>query len=430
MMRILSTLCFFFILSTQLTFGQTYLLDSTASLSFFGATSSSIFLQKYNYDEQYRISQIVSDFQIQNYEYFNEYDHSIVNGPADGSTFYSKINNYYTSEGLIITSEQESYNLQNQEFTLANRLKYEYDQDDNLIEESRYTYSLNGQETLANTIGYSYTGGNLIHKIEKYYSGANNLYLTRITDWLYQDGLLVLETQESLAGPNNQNSYIKTYEYNNDNDLESYVMTYFNQMDSSYQYVGSYEYTEHGVEEVQEYTSLVGNPFTQTQISYRSFVESLFYDQDTFTSRFIFDEQEFNSESRFNTEHYSTSGDSVLVRRESRQADFEFESFLTIVKELHIIHPESQTMVMEEEAIAAHIFPSPAKANATLIIQKQIDSVDHVEIYNMLGQKIEKIDISNQEQAVITAPHQAGNYYLVYYSGNHRIGKVGKLVVQ
>ncbi|MDA9773930.1 T9SS type A sorting domain-containing protein [Saprospiraceae bacterium] len=425
------TLSFFFlcIFYLQTSFSQVYFLDSTATLSFFEGTGGSVFTEKYHYDEQLRILQINNEFQTQTYEYYNQYDHSIVNGSKDGLTFYGKVNKYYTSEGLLHTHEYELYDTQSQQFQLSNRLKYEYDQDDNILEETRFSYSPLGQESISSLISYLYSEGNLVNKVEQSYSGGTGLTLTRITEWEYENELLVLETQELVAGFN-QSSYIKTYEYNSDNTIASYQSTHFNQMDSSYEYVGSYEYTDQGVHQIEDYNILDGSPYTQTLLRYRSYVESPFYEQDSFLSSSIFDGQEFTSESRFNSEHYSPNGDSVLVRRESRQTDSQIGTSQTIIKEFHIILPENPSEIIDEEAIAAHIFPNPVKAGSSIIIQKVKDEVDRGEIYNILGQKIDDIFISTDSQIVANAPKKTGNYYVLYYDDDQRVGQIGKFVVK
>ncbi|MDA9774675.1 hypothetical protein N9B82_06920, partial [Saprospiraceae bacterium] len=380
-------------ISIQMTFGQTYLIDSLSMLSLFGNTQTSLDFKKFKYDDQNRIVKIISEFQIRDYEYHNEYDHSILTHNPTNNLFSPREDNFYNENGLIIRQERHAYDGPVQNYSLSSMEVYEYDQDNHIINELHSSFDENGTEYINYSIDFNYLDQKLVNQVAVSYA-ANIPSVTTTTNYIYSGDYLLLEQQESVA--NNQNySYIKDYEYNTDNSLKSIVTYNLDQNDTTHLVTEDYLHSEHAVETLYTYYTFSTNTYTYHE-EYNSYVESPFYEKDTFINIEFNDVEEISVESRMQSTEYSQSGDSAFIRREFRFDDAVFFSFLQITKEIHLKIDGSASEIIDEEIHSADVYPSPVSPNSTIIIQKKIDDIDHAEIYNALGQKVQEVNLKNK----------------------------------
>ncbi|MDA9774676.1 T9SS type A sorting domain-containing protein, partial [Saprospiraceae bacterium] len=267
----------------------------------------------------------------------------------------------------------------------------------------------------------------LINKLQIYYVLASP-YTTTSTNYEYSGPYLVAEEQEKNSG-GNQTKYFKSLEYNNDNSLKSSVTYFLNGIDTTNRANVNYVHTDSGTETHSSYFSYNTNTYHYYE-EYNSFVESPFYEKDSFINIIYLNDFETATESRFNSAQYSITGDSAFVRRENVIEDPQFSSFLQITKDVYIKYEGAPTEVIDEELKVATVFPCPASKGSTIIIHKMNADVDRVELYNLLGQKVDCIYLGDQAQTIAIAPQKAGNYYLIYFNDNQRIGQVEKLVIR
>ena len=417
-------LCF---MSIQMTFGQTYLIDSSSMLTLFGGTQTSLNFKKYKYDDQDRIVKIISEFQIRDYEYYNEYDHTILTHNPSTNLFSPREDNFFNDQGLLILHERHTYDGPVQNYTLSSRIMYEYDQYNHLIKQLYWSFDENGTEFMNYSINWTYVDEKLMSQVAISYSGSNPS-LTTTTTYIYSGDYLISEQQESVS--TNQNySYIKDYEYDTDNKLKSIVTYNLDHNDTTHLVTEDYTYSEHAVETLYTYYTFSTNTYTSRE-EYNSFVESPFYEKDTIIYTDFNDDELISVESRMQSTEYSQSGDSAHVRREFRFDDSVFFTFLQISKELHLKVEGSSSEIVDGEIRAADVYPSPVSPNSSIIIQKLINEVDQAEIYNALGQKIQNVNLQNKDQVILLAPTETGNYFIAFSSRGVRRGKIAKLIVQ
>jgi len=383
--------------------------------------------QKFEYDEQKRLTKIKADISTTYYEYADDRRTEAEYSTEDGQFLYKRIY-YLNDDGFTILVERYIGEEDLQTLVMVDSLT----RDDNNNQITSKSYELeNGVLIPSNVTNYKYdTNGNRTHIDEvSYFSGEPSFEFS--FDFNYNTSNLLDHRFYRFAALTSSYLYIDTslYSYTNDILTQRNVKAF---VDGEFSRETNYDYEYDGSQTTisESSTTEDGGDFvprrqTVTQESdsdYLNYESLLIYSYNPSIQDFILDRENYESE-----EYYS-DGDSLLIIRD-RTFYFNQEIYDNSLSYEYYFNFDQ---VNSTEGLSNHkdfkLSPNPASTSSPIDLEAYGEQFDSYKMYNLGGQLIRHEPSSPSNR--IMSPRNPGVYFIQLFKGSLPITKLKKIIVQ